>query len=144
VPLPVFQPLPLTRRPEPFSHPDWLFEVKYDGFRALAYRHPSGVQLVSRNGNKFASFTDLCAGIELFLKPRQAVLDGEIACLDDQGYSQFNELLFRRGAPRFCAFDLLFLDGKDLRDQPLIERKGTPQDRPGWLPIPAVRGPCGS
>jgi bifunctional non-homologous end joining protein LigD len=123
VALPVFQPLPLTRRPEPFSHPDWLFEVKYDGFRALAYADPSGVRLVSRKGNRFASFTDLCAGIELFLKARHAVLDGEIACLDDQGYSQFNELLFHRGSPRFCAFDLLHLDGKDLRNLPLIERK---------------------
>ena len=121
--LPSFQPLPLTRRPEPFSHPDWLFEVKYDVFRALAYRDPSGVRLVSRNGNRFASFTDLCAGIELFLKARHAVLDGEIACLDEQGHSRFNQLLFRRGVPRFCAFDLLYLDGQDLRDRPLIERK---------------------
>jgi ATP-dependent DNA ligase len=54
--LPQFQPLPLTRRPQPFSHPDWLFELKYDGFRALAYCDPSGVRLVSRNGNHFSSF----------------------------------------------------------------------------------------
>src|SRR5207302_5347324 len=86
--LPVLPPLPLTRRPQAFSDPDWLFEIKYDGFRALAYCDPSGVRLVSRNGNRFASFTDLCAGIELFLKARHAVLDGEIACLDDQGHSQ--------------------------------------------------------
>src|SRR5581483_1004325 len=44
-------------------------------------------------------------------------------CLDENGCSQFNELLFRRGAPRFCAFDLLYLNGKDLRTRPLIERK---------------------
>jgi bifunctional non-homologous end joining protein LigD len=123
VPLPVFQPLPLTRRPEPSSHPDWVFAVKYDGFRALAYADPSGVRLVSRKGNRFANFADLCAGIELFLKARHAVLDGEIVCLDDKGHSQFNELLFRRGTPCFCAFDLLYLNGKDLRNLPLIERK---------------------
>ena len=81
--LPLFQPLPLIRRPEPFSHPDWLFEVKYDGFRALAYRDPSGVRLLSRNGNRFSSFAELCTGIELFLEARHAVLDGEIACLDN-------------------------------------------------------------
>jgi bifunctional non-homologous end joining protein LigD len=104
---------------------NWLFEVKYNGFRALAYRDPSGVRLVSGNGNRFASFGDLCAGIELFLSASHAVLDREIACLDDQGHSQFNELLFRRGTPRFCAFDLLYLDGKDLRRLPLIERKRT-------------------
>src|SRR5579862_9176450 len=123
VPAPSFTPLPLSRRPEPFSHPDWLFEVKYDGFRALAYLDPSGVRLVSRNGNRFSSFTTLCASLEFFLKVRSAVLDGEIACLDENGHSQFNELLFRRGTPQFCAFDLLWLNGRDLRDSPLIERK---------------------
>lgn len=121
--LPAFQPLSLVRQPKPFSHPDWLFEVKYDGFRALAYRDPSGVRLISRKGKRFASFSDLCTGIELFLKAQHAVLDGEIVCLDDQAHSQFNELLFRRGTPRFCTFDLLYLDGKDLRERPLIERK---------------------
>jgi ATP-dependent DNA ligase len=121
--LPLLPPLPLRRRPEPFSHPDWLFEINYDGFRSLAYRDPSGVRLVSRNGNRFASFVDLCAGIEMFLKEKHAVLDGEIACLGDQGHSQFNELLFRRGTPIFCVFDLLYLDGEDVRERPLIERK---------------------
>ena len=121
--LPIVQPLPLTSRPEPFSHPDWLFEIKYDGFRALAYADPSGVRLISRKGNRFRSFADLCTGIEFSLKARQAILDGEIVCLDEQGHSQFNELLFRRGGPSFCAFDLLHLNGKDLRNLPLIERK---------------------
>ena len=111
-----FSPLPLTRRPEPFSHPDWLFEVKYDGFRALAHLDPSGVRLVSRNGNRFSSFAELCASLEFFLNAKSAVLDGEIVCLDENGRSQFNELLFRRSTPQFCAFDLLSLTGKDLRD----------------------------
>jgi bifunctional non-homologous end joining protein LigD len=86
--------------------------TKYDGFRALGYRDPSGVRLVSRNGNRFASFSDLCVGIEFSLRAKHAVLDGEIVCLDDYGCSQFNQLLFRRGTPRFCAFDLLYLNGK--------------------------------
>jgi bifunctional non-homologous end joining protein LigD len=97
--------------------------VKYDGFRALAYCDPSGVRLVSRNGNRFASFSQLCAGIEFSLKARHAVLDGEIACLADAGCSQFNQPLFRRGTPRFCAFDLVYLNGEDMRHQPLIQRK---------------------
>jgi ATP dependent DNA ligase-like protein len=69
--------------------------------------------------------SDLCCGIEFSLHTQYTVLDGEIVCLDDQGCSQFNQLqlLFRRGTPRFCASDLLYLDGKDLRDAPLIERK---------------------
>lgn len=121
--LPGLQPLPLVRRPQAFSHPDWLFEIKYDGFRALGYCDPSGVRLISRKGNRFASFADLRAGIEFSLRARHAVLDGEIVCLDENGHSQFDELLFRRGTARFCAFDLLHLDGKDLRNLPLIERK---------------------
>jgi bifunctional non-homologous end joining protein LigD len=123
VTLPTFQPLPLTRRPTPFSHPDWLFEVKYDGFRPLAYAGPSGVRLLSRKGNRFSSFSELCAGIEFSLYARHAILDGEIVCLDESGCSQFNQLLFRRGTPTFCAFDLLNVDGKDLRALPLNERK---------------------
>jgi bifunctional non-homologous end joining protein LigD len=51
------------------------------------------------------------------------VLDGEIVCLDKQGRTLFNQLLYRRGDPRFYAFDLLFLNGRDLRRLPLVERK---------------------
>jgi bifunctional non-homologous end joining protein LigD len=123
VSLPLLQPLPLTRRPQPFSHPDWIFEVKYDGFRALAYLDPSGVRLISRNGKRFGSFGDLCVGLEFCLKAKSAILDGEIVCLDGNGCSQFNNLLFRRGTARFCAFDLLWVDGRDLRNLQLIERK---------------------
>ena len=123
VSLPIFQPLPLVRRPAPFSHPDWLFEIKYDGFRGLAYLDASGVRLISRNGNRFSSFSELCAGLEFSLKAKNAILDGEIVCVDENGSSQFNNLLFRRGTPRFCAFDLLWLNGKDLRGLTLIERK---------------------
>jgi bifunctional non-homologous end joining protein LigD len=117
------QPLPLTRQPEPFSDPDWLFEIKYDGFRALAFIDGSGVRLISRNGNRFSSFDPLCQSIMFFLSVKNAVLDGEIACLDRNGCSQFNHPLFRRGEPTFCAFDLLALNGRDLCDLPLIERK---------------------
>lgn len=94
--LPVLQPPPLTRRPEPFSHPDWLYEVKYNGFRALCYCDPSGVRLVSRNRNRFASFTELCAGIES-LKARYAVLDGDIAVLDKDCYSSIEPVALPPG-----------------------------------------------
>ena len=119
----MYQPLTLARQPEPFSHPDWLFELKYDGFRALAHLDPSGARLISRNGNRFASFNSLSEAIAFFLSVKSAVLDGEIVCLDQDGCSQLDHLLFRRGEPTFCAFDLLSLNGRDLRDQPLIERK---------------------
>jgi len=109
VPLPVFQPLPLTRQPEPFSHPDWLFEVKYDGFRALAYCDPSGVRLVSRKGIRFSSFTELCAGIEVRAEGQaHRNFDGEIVCLDEGGCSQSGRIspivLFRNKATVVSQF----------------------------------------
>jgi ATP-dependent DNA ligase len=69
--LPTFQPLPLGRAPKPFSRADWLFEVKWDGFRALLYSESDGVRLVSRNGNTFKSFPGLCEGLARDLKGRR-------------------------------------------------------------------------
>jgi bifunctional non-homologous end joining protein LigD len=57
------------------------------------------------------------------LKVKNAVIDGELVCLDAEGRSIFNQLLFRRGCPIFYAFDLLYLNHRDLRQLPLIERK---------------------
>src|SRR5262249_3046715 len=54
---------------------------------------------------------------------RTAVLDGEVACLDDQGRPDFPALLYRRGTPSFVASDVLAVDGRDVRDQPLVARK---------------------
>jgi bifunctional non-homologous end joining protein LigD len=117
------RPMPLKRYRKPFSDPDWLFEIKHDGFRALAFVQAGSCRLVSRNGNTFKSFVDLTSAIPEELKAKSAVIDGEVVCLDKQGHSQFNELLFHRGEPRFYAFDLLYCDGKDLRYDGLRERK---------------------
>ena len=94
LPLP-FQPMPLVKRPLPFDDPDWIFELKYDGFRALAIIEHGRAQLVSRNGHHFASFTDLgnCIGAAL-PRVQRAVLDGEIVCVDDLGKPHFKELHF--------------------------------------------------
>ena len=115
--------MPLKRHREPFSHPDWLFELKHDGFRALAFVQNGSCRLISRNGNPFSSFDSLSKAIPAELKAASGVLDGEIVCLDESGKSQFNELLFRRGEPRFYAFDLLWFNGKALRFDALSERK---------------------
>jgi bifunctional non-homologous end joining protein LigD len=138
VPVSVFQPLPLSRARAPFSHCDWLFEVKWDGFRALLHSDNDGVRLISRNGNTFKSFPTLCEGLARDLKGRRCVLDGEIVCLDPEGKPQFRDLLFRRAEPTFFAFDILwdehaktdddeenrrFRNGEDLRYLPLIDRK---------------------
>src|SRR5947207_166419 len=115
--------MPVGRKRRPFNHPDWLFELKYDGFRALAIVEYGRCSLVSRNGHAFASFADLATRIENELMPRTVVLDGEIVCLDKKGCPQFNDLLFHRGTPSFVAFDLLFDGERDLRHEQLTDRK---------------------
>jgi len=131
-------PLPLVRRPQPFTHPDWLFEIKWDGFRAILHSDAIGVRLISRNGNTFKSFPGLCEGLARDLKGCRCVLDGEIVCLDSHGRPQFRDLLFHRAEPFFYAFDILrdeharsddedetrrFRNGEDIRYLPLTDRK---------------------
>ena len=115
--------MPLIRRPHPFRDPDWAFEIKWDGFRALAYIQNGLCRLVSRNANEFKSFPVLNSALPLECRAQQAIIDGEIVCLDDTGNSQFSALLFRRAEPRFYAFDLLACHGADLRSLPLRDRK---------------------
>jgi bifunctional non-homologous end joining protein LigD len=112
----------LTMVRQPFDHPDFLFELKQDGFRALAHIWDGKCELVSRRRNAYKSFQELKDNFGK-LKVKDAVIDGELVCLDSEGRSIFNELLFRRGCPIFYAFDLLYLNGRDLRQLPLIERK---------------------
>lgn len=118
-----YQPMPLLRRTQPFDHSDWIFELKYDGFRALALVENGRAQLVSRNGHPFASFAGLAKLIAGSLANTKAVLDGEIVCVDNAGRPQFEDLLFHRGDPCFFAFDLLSRDGKDCRTALLTDRK---------------------
>ena len=119
---PQFTPANVIRLLEAFDHDGYIFELKMDGFRALAHVGPDQTRLVSRRGNVYKRFTELAAGIHIELDC-EAVLDGEIVRLDGNGRPQFYDLLRRRGAPVFYAFDLLWLDGEDLRSRPLIERK---------------------
>jgi len=86
----------LSRRLEPFDSEEFLYELKIDGFRALAYIENGQCDLVSRNGNTFRNFKHLAQWIGQNLNVDNAVLDGEIACVDDSGRSVFNDLLFRR------------------------------------------------
>src|SRR5437016_6447947 len=117
-----FQPMPLSRRALPFDHPEWIFELKYDGFRSLAVMQSGRTQLISRNGHPFNSFTELCKEMSS-LSAGKTVFDGEIVCLDKRGKPQFRDLLLHRAEPCFYAFDLLMADGKDMRSERLTERK---------------------
>jgi len=112
----------LTLVRQPFDHPDFLFELKHDGFRALAHVWDGKCELVSRKRNAYKSFQTLRDDI-VKLKVKDAIIDGELVCLDSEGRSIFNELLHRKGSPTFYAFDLLYLNGQDLRQLPLVERK---------------------
>jgi bifunctional non-homologous end joining protein LigD len=113
----------LAQRPKPFDHPDWIFEIKYDGFRALAYIEEGECRLISRRNHEYQSFQVLRQDIKSLVAVETAILDGEIVCLSEDGHPQFYELLYRRNEPFFCAFDLLYLNGEDLRQLPLHERK---------------------
>ena len=79
--------MPLVAVPEPFDHPDWLFEVKHDGFRALAHVEGHCCHLTSRRGHVFRKWDVLCEEIAHSVRAMSAVLDGEIVCLGADGRS---------------------------------------------------------
>jgi bifunctional non-homologous end joining protein LigD len=111
---PRFDTVQLSLVRTPFDDPNFLFELKHDGFRALAHIWDGNCELISRKRNAYKSFNELRENLAK-LKVQNAVIDGELVLLDDEGRSIFNELLFRRGSPIFYAFDLLYLNGRDLR-----------------------------
>jgi bifunctional non-homologous end joining protein LigD len=122
---PDIRPMLATLTDKPFDDPDWIFETKWDGFRAVAVVAPGKAKLYSRNGldisRKYPSICDALAKIK-----ESAVLDGELVALDAHGRSRFQLLQNAEREPTrllYCVFDLLYLDGKDMRKLSLIERK---------------------
>jgi bifunctional non-homologous end joining protein LigD len=101
----------------------WVYEVKYDGFRALSSISGRRVALQSRNGLDLSQrFPEIAAALAR-LVVGEAVVDGEIVALDEHGNSRFQSLQQGGAAERFVAFDLLWLEGEDLRQRPLEERR---------------------
>ena len=121
--LPKVRPLVLKRRAAAFDNPNYLYDLKYDGFRALLEIDGKGARLVSRNRNRFKHLDTLAAALAKRLRVKEVILDGEVICADETGRPIFLEML--RGRPPVCfvAFDLLWLNGEDLRPLPLVERK---------------------
>ena len=129
------EPMLATLADRPFSDPHWLFEIKWDGVRALARIENGALTLRSRNGVDIAQRYPELASLPETLAAREAILDGEIVALDAQGHSNFERLQERMHvrAPSenlvaqipvvYFAFDLLYCDGYDLREAPLLERK---------------------
>jgi bifunctional non-homologous end joining protein LigD len=114
-----------TLADKPFDDPAWIFETKWDGFRAIAVAGPGHASLYSRNGNDISrKYPTICAALAAI--KHAVVLDGELVALDAQGRSRFQLL---QNAERentrllYCVFDLLYLDGEDLRGGTLLERK---------------------
>jgi bifunctional non-homologous end joining protein LigD len=109
----------------PPSGPGWLHEIKHDGFRILARRDAAGVRLITRAGNDFSSrfpFITMALGK---LSVRSCLIDGEAIVCDKNGLAVY-DLIRRHGALAsavHCAFDLLELDGRDLRREPIEKRK---------------------
>ena len=102
----------------------WTYEVKFDGFRALAYLHNSECRLLSRNEKELnGRFPDVAKALVKAVKSPNAVVDGEICRVDPTGRTSFSELQQGSGPLVFYAFDLLELDGEPLVDLPLTERK---------------------
>ena len=105
--------------------PDWLYEVKFDGYRALAIKSGGEVRLRSRNDNDFNS---RYPGIvkALASMPDETVIDGEVVALDEDGRPSFNTLQNSGSAGvalHFFIFDLLILDGRDVMAEPLLKRR---------------------
>jgi bifunctional non-homologous end joining protein LigD len=138
------RPMPATIHPmlaesiaQPFDAAEWLFEIKWDGYRAIAFLEGGKVRLVSRNQNDLTTRYPELKDMAQLIKAKTAILDGEVVALDEQGKASFSLMQqrtgFRPGGHRaagnadvpvlYYAFDLLYLDGFDWRRVPLEERK---------------------
>jgi bifunctional non-homologous end joining protein LigD len=121
--LPKIEPMVLIPTAKPFDDADWLFEVKYDGFRSLAYIENGTCKLATRNEYGYQQFTDLRDALPEEINAKDAILDGELVVLDGSGKARFSGLRANRGTVVFAAFDLMWLNGRDMRYLPLLERK---------------------
>jgi len=115
--------MPLASVPEPFDDPAWIFEPKWDGFRALAFIERRRCALVSRRGYAYKAWPALARDVADSVDCSNAIFDGELCCLSSDGRPQFYDLMFRRSVPFLMVFDVLWLNGRDLRGLPLSRRK---------------------
>jgi len=143
-PVPVKRPMPMKIHPmlaesadQAFDDPDWLFEIKWDGYRAIAFIENGKARLVSRNQNDLTPRYPELKDLARLIKAKTAILDGEVVALDEDGRASFSLMQqrtgFRAGGRKrvanadvpvlYYAFDLLYLDGYDWRRVPLEERK---------------------
>ena len=128
---PYLEPMKATLATKPFRDEDWLFEVKWDGYRVEAVVRDGKVSLFTRNGHDAEAYFPRLLTPPTWIEAREAIVDGEVVALDASGRPDFGLLQERLGAGRggspvplvFQAFDLLYLDGRSLLDVPLEQRK---------------------
>jgi bifunctional non-homologous end joining protein LigD len=130
-------PMLATPVEKPFDDPDWLFEIKWDGYRAVSFLQDGKVRLVSRNQNELTGEFPELRELSKLIKAKNAILDGEVVALDEQGRASFSLMQQRTGIRKggrrvgarrelqivYYLFDLLYLDGYDLRRVALEQRK---------------------
>ena len=121
-----WRPQKVTLADAPFNNDAWLFETKYDGYRALAQIRGEKCDLISRNGLRFEQFADIVKTLEAV--PNDMIIDGEVVIEDAHGKSQFQWLQNRmerpkQGSLKFYVFDILYFAGFDLRPLELVQRK---------------------
>ncbi|MCD9015242.1 DNA ligase D [Parachryseolinea silvisoli] len=119
-------PMLATRVDKPFDEPGWIYEVKWDGYRAVAFMNDKQVELKSRNDKSFnEKFYPIYQALQDW--GINAIVDGEVVVVKDSGASDFGSLQNWRseadGQLLYYVFDLLWLEGKDLRHLPLTTRR---------------------
>jgi len=117
--------VPFSSRQKPPTGPNWLHEIKHDGFRIMARRNAHDVRLFTRNGYDFADRFPRIVEAGESLPVQSCFIDGEAVVVDHNGLSVFELLRYRQndGAAVLCAFELIELDGKNLRKEPIEARK---------------------
>ncbi len=123
------EPMLATLASKPFSDPDWLYEIKWDGFRVQAVVDDGSVRTWTRNLNDAeAYFPRLLSTPSRWIEAQQAIVDGEVVAIDDDGRPDFSLLQTKLGDKSatnlvYQVFDLLYLDGRSLLEVPLEDRK---------------------
>src|SRR5262249_15767562 len=108
--------------------PEWLYEPKLDGYRALLLKNEAQIRILSRNEKDLTAMYPGIAAAGLRLNAGRVVIDGEIVALAEDGRPSFQALQHRASHPKhwivFYAFDVLYLNGRDLMGEPLVKRRG--------------------
>jgi len=119
------QPCLPTRADKAPSSANWIHEIKHDGFRMMVRRDAAGVRLLTRNGIDWTTRFPLIAEAAAALRVKYFLIDGEAVCCDGEGMPVFDRLRYRRDDRHvfLYAFDLLQLDSRDLRREPIEDRK---------------------